>query len=248
MVQTKRIKTIDEDKNLPFGNFPSAKNPNETRLLFINANGLDLGADAHSPNELCSNSKSQQYSILILEENNTHWKYKRTKGKFRNTMAKHWTEASVTTAETNLPWHSIYKPGGTAIITDSLIRSRKTKSGEDNHGLRRWSFITLQGRDGRNLTIISVYKVCSTTIDPTKTNTALTQQWTILHDKLEKESIKSLTITHLEIFITKLAKLNHEVIIGIDANEVFTSNAGDIARLCKKYQLIDPISTNHGTK
>ena len=96
--------------------------------------------------------------------------------KFRNTIEKQWKGASVTTSETNLPWHSSYKPGAIAIITDSLIRPRKTKSGKDNHGLGRWSFITLQGRDGRKLTIISAYKVCSTPIDPTKTNTALTQQ------------------------------------------------------------------------
>ena len=82
---------------------------------------------------------------------------------------------------------------------------------------------------------------------PHQTNTALTQQWTILRDTLDKESIASLTITHLETFITKLNKLNHQVIIGIDANEAFKSNAGDIARLFKKCNLIDPISTKHGT-
>ena len=64
---------------------------------------------------------------------------------------------------------------------------------------------------------------------------------------LEEESIASLTITQLTIFIAKLTKLNHEVIIGIDAKESFTNNAGDIARLCKKCHLIDPISTKHGT-
>ena len=81
----------------------------------------------------------------MLAETNTHWKNKRATDKFRNTISKEWKGASVTTSETNLPWHSSYKPGGTAILADSLIRSRKTKSGEDNHGLGRWSFITLQG-------------------------------------------------------------------------------------------------------
>ena len=71
VVQTKLIKTIDEDENLPFGSIPSEKNPNETRLLFINTSGLDLGTDAHSLNELCGNSKSQQYNILLLVEVNT---------------------------------------------------------------------------------------------------------------------------------------------------------------------------------
>ena len=70
----------------------------------------------------------------------------------------------------------------------------------------------------------------------------------MLYDKLEKKNIVPLTITYLEIFITKITKLNHEVIIGIDANETFASNADDIARLCNKCQLIDPRSTKHETK
>ena len=72
MVQTKLIKTIDENNSLPFEDIPSAKNPNETRLVFINTNGLDLVTDSHSLNELYSNSKSQQYNILILAETNIH--------------------------------------------------------------------------------------------------------------------------------------------------------------------------------
>ena len=136
-IKTKLISTIDEDPNLPFGDIPNKKKPNITRILFINTNGLDLGTDAHSLNELCSNGKYQQYNILMLAETNTHWKNKRATYKFRNTISKEWKGVSVTTSETNLPWHSSYKPGGTAIIADSLIRSRKTKSDEDNHGLGR---------------------------------------------------------------------------------------------------------------
>ena len=74
MVQTKLINKTDKDLNLSFGDIPSKKNPNITRILFINTNGLDLGTDSHSLNELCSNSKSQQYNILLLAETNTHWK------------------------------------------------------------------------------------------------------------------------------------------------------------------------------
>ena len=89
--------------------------------------------------------------------------------------------------------------------------------------------------------------MCSTQIDHTKTNTALTQKSTVLRDSLDKESITSLTITRLEIFISKLTKLNYQVLIGIDANEAFKSKAGDIARLFKKCNLVGPILTKHGT-
>ena len=70
----------------------------------------------------------------------------------------------------------------------------------------------------------------------------------MIHEKLEKENILSLTVTHLITFINKLTKLHHEIIIGTDTNEPFTSNAGDIARLYKQCNIIDPISIKHGTK
>ena len=69
----------------------------------------------------------------------------------------------------------------------------------------------------------------------------------MIHDKLEKENIPSLTISHLVTFINKHTTLQHEIIIGNDVNEAFTSNAGDTARLCKQCNIIDSISTNHGT-
>ena len=52
MVQTKVIKTIDEDKNLLFWDVRRMKNLTVTGLIFINTNVLDLGTDTHSLNEV----------------------------------------------------------------------------------------------------------------------------------------------------------------------------------------------------
>ena len=165
------------------------------------------------------------------------------KRKFRNTIAKECVGAS----ETKISWSSIYKPWDMATITDRITRSRKIHSNDDSHGLGQWSFLTLQGGKGRKVTIVYVYIVYSTPIDPTKINTAIPQQWTMIHDKLEtKESIPSLTISNLMISINKLTQLKHEIIIGINTNKDFTSNSGDIARLCKQCKLIDLISTKYG--
>ena len=69
------------------------------------------------------------------------------------------------------------------IIANNNVRSRKIKRGEDSHELRRLSYLTLQGREGRMVTLILVYKECNRPIDPTKTMTALTQQCTILNSE-----------------------------------------------------------------
>ena len=73
IIQTKLIMIADEDKNLPFGDLMDDTYPQETRILFINTNGLDIGTYIHCLNELCTNSKSQQFNILMLAKTNTHW-------------------------------------------------------------------------------------------------------------------------------------------------------------------------------
>lgn len=70
----------------------------------------------------------------------------------------------------------------------------------------------------------------------------------MIRDKLDtKEIIPSLIISHLITFIKNITKLKHEIIFEIDDNEAFTSNSGYIAILWKKCNIMDPISTNHGT-
>lgn len=70
----------------------------------------------------------------------------------------------------------MYKLGGIAIIANNKVRSRKLKSGEDSHGLEKLSYLKLQGRESRMVTLISVYNVYNGPIDSTKTITALMQQ------------------------------------------------------------------------
>ena len=68
------------------------------------------------------------------------------------------------------------------------------------------------------------------------------------HDKLEKqENIQLLTILYLMKLINQLNELKDDIILGIDANEAFTSNSGDITKLYKQCKFINPISTKHDT-
>ena len=86
-------------------------------------------------------------------------------------------------------------------------------------------------------------------MDPSNTATYLTQQWTILNSAFENtESIQSLIVPHLILFITELTARKHKLVIWIDANEPFLSSKGDITILWYKCNFIDPIANNHGTE
>ena len=144
MVQTKLIKTIDEETNtyhletfqvrrirMRLDYSLSVLMAQIQELILTLSTNFVATVNPNSTPPLCQRKPTHIGKINVQ------------KISFVIQLQKHLTGASVTTAETNLPWYSIYKPGGTAIITDNLINSRKTQSGEDNHGLGRWSFITL---------------------------------------------------------------------------------------------------------
>ena len=60
------------------------------------------------------------------------------------------------------------------------------------YGVGRWSYLTLQGRDGRMVALILVYETCNGLIEPTQKMTASIQQCTIFNREFDfKDSIPS---------------------------------------------------------
>ena len=59
-----------------------------------------------------------------------------------------------------------------------------------------------------------MYKIFQGSMDPSNTATYLTQQWTILNSAFENtESIQSLIVPHLILFITELTARKHKLVI-----------------------------------
>ena len=154
---------------------------------------------------MCDSIGQYEVDIAYLVETNTNWKLSSSAASFKSTKKRHWRHSHSITSETAIGWSDIYKLGGTTIINLPPFSSVITTSGSDTYGLDRWSYITTKGQDHNNLTIISVYRVCQTSITnigPTK-NTI--QQWKRLEEKhLEDTNIRDLMIIDLANFITTL--------------------------------------------
>ena len=78
-------------------------------------------------------------------------------------VRKFWKRLHIITLETSTPWPSIYKPGGAATIATTNLSSRIKSSGEDPHGLGRWSYITFGSVNQDQLTIVNAYRTCKQT-------------------------------------------------------------------------------------
>ena len=92
---------------------------------------------------------------------------------------------TVTMASSKIESTSLWKPGGTGIITHSSITSRTKGKGADKLG--RWAHHTMDGKDGRSITVVSCYQVCKKNWTKPGDMTAAAQQTSALREAGEAD-------------------------------------------------------------
>ena len=73
-----------------------------------------------------------------------------------DTAKQHWERQRVVLGTTPIPFEKTHKPGGTMMITTGALTSRVKKQVRDKWG--RWVCQELQGKDAKQVVIMSVYQ------------------------------------------------------------------------------------------
>jgi hypothetical protein len=113
--------------------------------------------------------------------------------------------------------------------------------------LGRWSTATINGQDGRAVTIYSVYNVVKTTIKVASPATVFAQQWQLL--RLSGVLIlnpRKQTIDDLNDDIQRRRNNQGTVIIVGDLNEQISDDPNLIASTCAQFNLFDALEYHHG--
>ena len=234
--------------NLPFGdNITTIKVDNYSRILFQNVNSLEMSTGQHTLENTCDGIGSYERDIACLAETNTRWKHYLGESILRSTSKHHWKHFYITTSETDLPEAALYKPGGTAIITQQPLCNGIINSGQDPHELGRWFYIIISGRDNSIITIISAYRIFDISVQTVGLITNTKQQWNILKERdQEHEDNRHKTIIDISTFINSLTQQNNEVLLGIDSNEPNILYNKGVSQLLQRTKLIDAIDEFHG--
>ena len=174
--------------NNPFGDVLQNKAKDVTRILFQNVGGLELSSTGHTLEVTCQSIKQYNIDIACLAETNTNWDHPKAKKQIYNIKKQFWKRSKLTTAMSTVPWKTVHKPGGVAILSNPLISPRVIREQQDPTGMGRWTSITINGQNKTKVTIISAYRVCLTTIKAAGPNTAFCQQWDMLEEKGEKKN------------------------------------------------------------
>ena len=132
----------------------------------------------------------------MFDRKNLNWNRSDIKNRFKaalkDTRHTHYIFSCCTQPEGN----TSYLPGGTCMIMHQPWSTKATSS-VDPSGMGKWSEINIQGKQNRQITIITTYRVCSTTSNTHddngdtcfasiyQTRTLDRQHWTPYHHELQ---------------------------------------------------------------
>ena len=107
------------------------------------------------------------------------------------------------------------------------LSMRVVKVGEDESGLGRWSYITLEGQGGRKVTFITAYRICRGPMKGTSTSCRQQEKVIQKNEMKQGKSVGTIDTTFLRkkfiddlvLFIKSLQADGHALVLGLDANE-----------------------------
>jgi hypothetical protein len=212
------LETIDPDKTL--------------RIILQNPNGIKTNLSDHDFHFSLSTCHQIGAGILCLAETNTNWNMLSQPSNTHRIMRKVWTTSNLQVSQGKESFKSSYQPGGTLTAIVGRWTSRVISKGVDPHGLGRWSYITIRGKGDKIITVITGYRVCSSTLGSIGEKTAYKQQFRHLSQKWREHNFSTTPDPHrqfildLQSWIEALISKNHEIILSLDNNEDITLHEG----------------------
>jgi len=171
--------SANQHSDIPWGDDPGNKSEKVIRFYFQNVNGLP----SYNPNHDIPQKLAPLYDIepnyigiaeANLEFNNPTITYN-TKLAFQRLFDR---STTISPSTSDIPFPKAYKPGGTLTAAVGAWASRTIYTGQDKHGLGRWSYIILRAKNERCVALLTAYRVCQT--NSSGASTAFTQQRTLL--------------------------------------------------------------------
>jgi hypothetical protein len=216
-----------------WGHIPESIDLTSTfRLILTNPNGIrpsvtnpDFMISLHLCHEIGAGA-------ICLAETNLNWHHSQHHAALRRCLQKNWPASKYQISVPNEILLCNYQPGGTATLIVDRWTSRVIGSGMDPHGLGRWSFVMLRGKQDINICIISAYRICDDKYTGPKT--AYQQQKRQLSAMFRKQ--KQITtpnpnrqlVLDLQSWISTLQKQGTQIILSLDNNDELKPSSGQV--------------------
>lgn len=120
---------------------------NALRVYVANVNGFSLDRRDGQYDNFCRTIKEVQADVACGQEHNLDTMNSSVRSIVHNTTQQHWKRNRTNFASSPLKFETLYKPGGTFIVSVGEVTSRLCNRFQDKWG--RWTSQTYQGRRGR---------------------------------------------------------------------------------------------------
>ena len=228
-----RSTPLDPYPNLHYGDPIIQKKHNTIRLYFQNVKGLTYSTSREDYNYYMSCLRAYDVDIAGLSETNTCWAHPHLSNELKGSVRRHYRQSKVTfgspTREIDpcSPTETFQAGGNLTLVTGHLV---STIDGavdlSDTTGLGRWSGVTLSGRNGLRLSIITAYRVCSGTPRTAPLGSALVREYEYLRSQPQTPIItpRQSILNDLSSLMSRLQDLGHMIILMLDANSTIDTD------------------------
>ena len=198
-------------QNTFWGDPCEAKAGHLFRLYVQNVNGLPLDRRGGQFDTLCQVIKETQADVFLGQEHNLDSTQPPVRNILQETSKQHWERYRLNIATTPIPFRSMYKPGGTFMLTVGNATGRILSQSHDKWG--RWVSQTFQGAEGRTITMVSAYQVVTDTIKGGTTTVASQQYSLLLNEQDSTKAPRAAFRKDLKLFLQKCRNKGEELIL-----------------------------------
>jgi hypothetical protein len=233
--------------NAPWGDTLNLTKPEGTFCLYgLNPNGFRIDKQGGNITKFFYMASSIDADFVGCSEHNLNFTQFRVQDTAYKAIRNTVEHSKAVWYTTPTPFENTYKPGGTmsCILGNGVARVKKT--GSDDLG--RWIYIKLAGKDGRVITIVTVYQICNqptTGLNRDKCP-AHAQQLSLLIQchKQDPSPIKHFR-KDLHQFLQSCTKKNELLMLYGDFNEVLGSQSNGVSKLARDFDLVDVMHAFH---
>jgi hypothetical protein len=121
------------------------------------------------------------------------------------------------------------------------------EQGMDSHSLGRWSYVRINGKNGREVLIAAVYQACKASIGTIGSKTAFAQQWHLIRQSGDQNpDPRKRFISDLDTFLAPCHSKGIDILLMGDFNETLGESLRGLDAIVTKYNLLDLLPYHHG--
>ncbi|KAI2496067.1 hypothetical protein MHU86_18439 [Fragilaria crotonensis] len=228
-----------------FGDAIIYKDPGTTRLMFQNVKGLSYSPTGDDYRYFLSAMRSYSVDIFGMAETNSGWQHSYIQSTFKQCVRRQFQYGKTVFGSPSahvdiLSSKDTFQAGGALqVIQGDLMTAVFGTPIEDPSGLGRWCGFTINGSGGQKWSIITGYRVCSSSIAASPLGSTFHREYVYFQEKGHQHpSPRTQFVDDLSSTLRSLREAGHALVVMMDANAVVTKDR-KLSDMLQSHDLVD---------